>query len=165
MNSSDDYLWGNHVYAISALKSFNMHASDARRSLDSGYAKIGTRDPESFNDVDWCAVGMDILPRPALFAIASNHHGMFSEYEMAAAKRLMERRLQRAMQAANPFGLEHRRGAMLKAAVKYLGAGCPEEKASQEWITAIAAARAGYGEYMRARGRPAEISFENDLAA
>ena len=68
------------------------------------------------------------MDRRTLFAIASNQGGQFSQAEMDAAQFTMDKQESDAMVAADPFNQDP--AAAFKAAINYLDAGSPEEKAS-----------------------------------
>lgn len=154
----------NHNFSINRQKSFDELASDARGTLDAGYRKIGEYPSDLFSDDDWRAAGLGTLPRRGLFAIVSNHGGKFSEYEISAAQWRMAYLHKSALRAANPFGLEHRRGAMLKASIKYLEVASPEEKSSPEWHEAMDAALRSYAAWNEGDKEQAKVENQH-LAA
>lgn len=160
----DDLRLDRRSYAVNRDKFFADLATDARETLDFGYRKTGKYPSDSFSDDDWHAVGLGTLPRRGLFAMVCNDNEIFSEYEVSAAKWRMAYLHKNAMRAANPFGLESRRRAMLKASIRYLEMGSQEEKSSSEWREAIDAAHRAYADWQPVEAHHAKDKCDN-LAA
>lgn len=144
--------WDRHARATSTHsttatnpgeKSASQVAVEARKFLDAGYRKLGKAADAGTSDQDWNGtIRIQILDRRALYAIATDHGGLFSNTEVKAAKAEMASIEARATKAADPRGTEP--AAAAKATVAVLDGAGPEEMASLDWAQKRAAAQVRY---------------------
>lgn len=112
--------------AALALKSFDTVIAETRTALDK---LIAAQTPAETGVPD-----LGSLDRRALFAVASNAGSKFTDAEQAAAKAEAKSRQDSAL--AGPLALARVTGdveGMYKAAITYLDAASPEEKATPAW--------------------------------
>jgi len=124
-------------------QSFSQIAVDTRKALDAGYRKLGKAADAGTTDQDWHGtIRIQKLDRRALYAITTNHGGLFSAAEVKAAQSEVAAIESRASHAANPRGTDA--AAAAKATITVLDGAGPEEKASLEWAQKRAAAQVRY---------------------
>ena len=146
-----------------SAESFSQVVADARASLDAGYKRLGKAGDEYTTWDQWNnTVGMKNMDRRTLYAIASNQGGQFSQDERDAAHSIMTQQESDAMVAADPFSQDPAAG--FKAAINYLDAGSPEEKASLQWAEARGGAEWAYQQCMLEKGQtPENVSTGNPV--
>lgn len=145
--SSDRYARATATRASTAGNAGQTSASqvavDARKFLDAGYLKLGKVADAGTSDQDWHgAIRIQVLDRRALYAIATDHGGLFSATEAKAAKDEVTSIEARASKAANPRGTDQMAAA--RATVTVLDGAGPEEMASLDWAQKRAAAQVRY---------------------
>lgn len=117
-------------------------AATARTTLDQLYAAAKVKGPI----VDGKAsISLSTLDRRALFAIATNHGGKFTPDEQAVAGSELKTRFNAAMApAVATTRLTGDYSVSYKAALDYLEAASPEEKATATWAAQHDAVLKGY---------------------
>ncbi|MCB4800544.1 hypothetical protein QO001_000609 [Methylobacterium brachiatum] len=153
---------GSAATADADKKSFSQVAVDTRKFLDAAYQKLGKVADAGTSDQEWHgAIRIQTLDRRALYAITTNHGGLFSATEVKAAKAEVASIEARASRAANPRGTDAAGAA--KATITVLDGAGPEEKASLDWAQKRAAAQVQYQGLAKERhqGRAA-VSAETD---
>lgn len=129
-------------------ESFAQVALKARAFLDEAYIRLGKTADRHTTEKDWRdAIKIGRLDRRTLYAIKSNHGGLFSEAEIKAASLPIEDALKAATTAADPRGKDPAAG--FKAAIGVLDGASTEEKVSLSWMTARAKAQWSYERAMR----------------
>ena len=101
----------------------------AREKLDAGYAKHGIIGTSGTTAEEWDAVGFPDLDRQMLYAVKSNAGGLFSEAEVAAAKKEVENRISDIMDA-NPDDLKQ----AYRDVIDFYDAASEDEKATFDWV-------------------------------
>ncbi|MGK9086399.1 hypothetical protein KXR64_21800 [Brucella intermedia] len=136
-------------------KPFSEVALDARSVLDAGYKELSNDTADTAHATgakrDLYSI-LDTLDRRSLYAIASNHGGLFSDDEVLKAKCTLGERVQEAL---DPFFDDRTKAgdvAFCLAYIKYLDEAGPEERASLKWAHARAVAELGYERNMRDQG-------------
>jgi hypothetical protein len=146
-----------------STESFSQVVADARAALDAGYKRLGKAGDEYTTGDQWNnTVGLKNMDRRTLYTIASNQGGQFSQSERDAAQITMDKQESDAMVAADPFNQDP--AAAFKAAINYLDAGSPEEKASLQWAEARGGAECGYQRCMLEKDQtPEDVSTGNPV--
>ena len=142
---------------------FSQVVADARAALDAGYKQLGKTGDEYTTWDQWNnTVGVKNMDRRTLSAIESNQGGQFSQDERDVATQLLHQQEWNAMNAANPSGQDF--AAAYKAAIDYLDAGSPDEKATLQWAEGRGTAEAAYLMQMHDEGRtPENVSTGNPV--
>ena len=162
---------------FSQNRAFAEVAEAARANLDGKYQQMRDSgqpfDKDSFEGVDWSSLFGE-LDRRALYAVASNEGGLFSEDEQDIAKSFMGNQQGLAMGAyagpqsvrgnySHPGMLDHAQS--MKSGIQFRDAVSNEEKASSfEWAEQRAVMQWSYENEMAERGEmPEEIDTEHPL--
>ncbi|ABD89869.1 hypothetical protein [Rhodopseudomonas palustris] len=116
----------------SSLPDFATITTVARAALDKLYAAAKATGPL---DADGkLTVSLTSFDRRALFAVATNNGGKFTPDEQSVAAAALDSRFNAALApAAQTTKLTGDHGAIYKAALDYLDAASPEEKATSIW--------------------------------
>ena len=154
---------------FSQNRAFAEVAQASRANLDGKYQQMRDSgqpfDKDSFEGVDWSSLFGE-LDRRALFAVASNEGGLFSEDEQDIAKSFMGNQQGLAMGAyagpqsvrgnySHPGMLDHAQS--MKSGIHFMDAVSNEEKASSfQWAEQRAVMQWSYEMEMEKRGEVAE---------
>ncbi|WP_267428471.1 hypothetical protein [Methylobacterium sp. GC_Met_2] len=131
-----------------AKESFGQVTVRARAFLDGAYIRLNKTADRHTTEHEWRdVINIGKLDRRALYAIRTNHGGLFSEAEIKAATLPVEDLLAAASAAADPRGKDP--AAAFKASIGVLDGASTEEKVSLSWITARAKAQWSYENAMR----------------
>ena len=159
---------------FSQNRAFAEVAQAARANLDGKYQQMRDSgqpfDKDSFEGVDWSSL-LGELDRRALYAVASNEGGLFSEDEQDIAKSFMGNQQGLAMGLyAGPQSVRgnYSHPAMLdgalssKSSILFLEQVSAEEKSSVEWAHSRAVSQSHYEMEMDKRGDVAEDFTSED---
>lgn len=138
---------------VKDTRTFSEVASEARKALDEGFAKLGKTGDIYTTGKEWQAAGISALDRRELYSIVTNEGGQFSEAEQAAASWEAGMRQSAVMQAVDPT---MRSSEAWKASVKFLDEASPEEKSTFEWAKQRAGVQWGYESISNSEGKVPE---------
>lgn len=142
-------------------RTFSEVASEARKALDEGYAKLGKTGDIYTTGKEWDVAGMPALDRRELFAIMKNEGGHFSGAEQNAASAELADRGSAVMTAIDPT---MRSSEAWKASVKFMDEASPEEKSTFEWAKQRAGVQWGYESISNSEGKvPEDLDSGNSL--
>ena len=142
-------------------RTFSEVASEARKALDEGYAKLGKTGDIYTTGKEWDVAGMPALDRRELFAIMKNEGGHFSDGEQNAASAELADRGSAVMTAIDPT--MHSSDAW-KASVKFMDDAGPEEKSTFDWAKQRAGVQWGYESISTSEGKvPEDLDSGNSL--
>ncbi|MGF7174936.1 hypothetical protein [Azospirillum doebereinerae] len=144
-------------------KDFATVAKDARASLDTAFEKMGRTADNHTTDAEWktAVAGLD---RRALYAIASNQGGNFSDLEQGLAKYTMSKQVDAAMGLDNLAAAANQNSAMSKSEIQFLEGVSDEEKTSIDWAKRRASSQFTYDFLSEREGKePENLDSENPI--
>lgn len=146
------------VASSSSSSDFSTVASNARATLDAGYKGSDIKPSNATHVDEWREV-MGGLDRRALYAIASNEGGKFSQDEQDAARTFMNEQQSQIFKNASFGGMDGLAGT--KAVIQFLDNVSAEEKSSLIWAKDRAVNEVNY-EIMSGRNGKKDDSLESD---